>query len=141
MKTFNQLRQNLEEGLKLSSGEKQVKAFKVGTKKKGNDGNMWVIKKNKNDFNEFVNSENSFSPVNMFFCKKKNKLEEFYETLFSWLKRCENVFGFDLQGYGRIRIYAFLCERFLPYWFNKNSKVLEWPIIFHDLRKEVKNEK
>ena len=97
--------------------------------------------KNKNDFNEFVNSENSFSPVNMFFCKKKNKLEEFYETLFSWLKRCENVFGFDLQGYGRIRIYAFLCERFLPYWFNKNSKVLEWPIIFHDLRKEVKNEK
>jgi hypothetical protein len=46
------------------------------------------------------------------------------------------MFGFDLKGYGSTRIYGFLTERFLPFWFNKYSNVLEWPIIFHDLTKE-----
>ena len=27
--------------------------FKVGTKKKGNDGNMWIVKKNKNGVNRW----------------------------------------------------------------------------------------
>ena len=30
-----------------------------------------------------------------------------------------------------------LCE-ILPYWF-KNSKVLEWPILYFDLRKSLTN--
>ena len=97
--------------------------------------------KDKYDFNHFINIKTSFSPANMFFCKNKEKIEEFFITLFAWLKRCENIFGFDLKGYGNVRIYAFLCERFLPYWFNKYTKVLEWPIIFHDLRNESINEK
>ena len=62
--------------------------------------------------------------------------KEFFEILFPWLLKCEKVFGFNLEGYGKVRIYAFLCERFLPFWFNNNTKVLEWPIIFHDLRKQ-----
>lgn len=33
MKTFSQMRQSLSEGLRLDSGFKQVKAFKVGKKK------------------------------------------------------------------------------------------------------------
>ena len=37
----------------------------------------------------------------------------------------------------KIRVYAFLAERFLPYWFNKYVKTLEWPIIFNDLKSEV----
>ena len=32
-KTFSQFRQSLNEGLKLSAGEKEVKRFKVGKKK------------------------------------------------------------------------------------------------------------
>ena len=51
-------------------------------------------------------------------------------------EKCEKIFGFDLNGYGKVRIYAFLAERFLPYWFNKYSKCLEWPIFFNDIRKE-----
>ena len=70
----------------------------------------------------------------MFICKKKEKIREFFDILFPWLLRCEKVFGFDLKGYGKVRMYAFLCERFLPFWFNKNTNVLKWPIIFHDLR-------
>lgn len=34
MKTFNQIRQSLNEAIKLSSGEKEVKSMKVGKGKK-----------------------------------------------------------------------------------------------------------
>ena len=29
----------------------------------------------------------------------------------------------------------FLAERFLSYWFKENTNYLEWPIMFHDIRK------
>ena len=90
----------------------------------------------KADFREYVNTRTSFNQGNMFFCRSKKIMNQYYETIFEWLERCEKVFGFDLEGYGNIRLYAFLAERFMPYWFNKNSKVLEWPIIFHDLNNE-----
>ena len=72
----------------------------------------------------------------MFICKSKDIMISYYKTIFDWLNKCEKVFGFNIEGYGKIRIYGFLAERFLPYWFNKYSKVLEWPILFHDLNKE-----
>ena len=34
------------------------------------------------------------------------------------LERCEEIFGFNLEGYGKIRIYGFLAERYLSYWFD-----------------------
>jgi hypothetical protein len=37
----------------------------------------------------------------------------------NWLDECEKIFGFNLDGYGKVRIYGFLAERFLPYWFKK----------------------
>ena len=73
----------------------------------------------------------------MFICKSKKIINEYYQTIFKWLNRCEKVFGFDLVGYNKVRVYAFLAERFLPYWFNKNVKTLEWPIGFNDLRSEL----
>ena len=88
------------------------------------------------DFRDFVNSNNSYNQGNMFICKSKKLMNEYYESIFSWLGECEKIFGFKLDGYGKIRIYGFLAERFLPFWFNKYSKYLEWPIIFNDLRKE-----
>ena len=88
---------------------------------------------NKNDFTHFVENQSSFNPQNMFICKKKF-LVKYYETLFPWLKSCESIFGFkDLTGYGLTRIYGFLAERFLSYWFQKNYKVKELPIIFKDI--------
>ena len=38
-----------------------------------------------------------------------------------------------ITGYGLTRIYGFLAERFLSYWFNKNYSVQELPIIVKDL--------
>ena len=91
------------------------------------------------DFNEFVNSKTSFNPQNMFICKSKKILKNYYSTLFPWLERCEKVFGFEnLKGFGQIRIYTFLAERFMSYWFQKNSKTKTMPIVFYDIRKNIK---
>ena len=74
------------------------------------------------DFRNYVNSAVSFNPFNMFFCKSYDLLNNYYSVLFKWLEKCESEFGFDeTKDYGQIRIYAFLAERFLSYWFKKNS--------------------
>jgi len=93
----------------------------------------------KEDFREYVRSNKSYNQGNMFICKSKKIMTKYYETVFEWLNECEKVFGFNLDGYSKIRIYGFLAERFLPFWFNKYSKYLEWPIIFKDLRQESLN--
>ena len=90
----------------------------------------------KNDFRSYVNNRNSFNKTNMFICKSKKIITKYYNTVFEWLKKCEKVIGFDLEGYNKIRMYGFLAERFMPYWFYKNSKVMEWPIIFDDLNEK-----
>ena len=96
-----------------------------------------LSKSDKYDFGEFVYKNTSYNQGNMFICKSKNIMEAYYNTIFKWLEECEKIFGFNLKGYGKIRLYAFLAERFLPYWFNKNTKVIEWPILFHDLKRET----
>ena len=92
--------------------------------------------KDRSDFKDYVNSNCSYNQGNMFICKSKELIVRYYEAIFNWLFECEKIFGFDLNGYANIRVYAFLAERFLPFWFNKYAKCLEWPIIFNDLRKE-----
>tara|TARA_B110000014_G_scaffold259432_1_gene247240 strand:+ start:145 stop:978 length:834 start_codon:yes stop_codon:yes gene_type:complete len=95
-------------------------------------------KDNQEDFRKFVNTEVSFNPHNMFICRSKQKLTQYYETLFPWLTKCEKLFGFEnLKGFGKIRIYGFLAERFMPYWFRKNTKSTTMPIIFYDIRKDL----
>ena len=92
---------------------------------------------NRVSFSKFVNDEVSFNPHNMFICKSKIKLQKYYEDLFPWLEKCEKIFGFkDLEGYGKTRIYGFLAERFMSYWFKKNTKYTTIPIIFYDIRKD-----
>ena len=86
----------------------------------------------KNDFREFVNSEYSFNRENMFICRSKKLMNEYFLSVFSWLERCEPIFGFNLKGYAKIRLYTFLAERYISYWFNKYSKPLSWPIFFYD---------
>ena len=75
----------------------------------------------------------SFNPHNMFICKT-NILKNYYEVVFPWLEKCEKIFGFDnLNSYGKKRIYGFLAERFLSFWFKKNYNVKEINILFKDI--------
>ena len=87
----------------------------------------------KEDFKKYMENESSFHPHNMFICKTKI-LKNYYDVIFPWLEKCENHFGFkNLESYGLKRIYGFLAERFLSFWFTKNYKVKVLPIIFNDI--------
>jgi hypothetical protein len=92
-----------------------------------------LLKKNEqNDFIEFLNND-SFNPYNLFICKKLEILQSYYKSIFYWLKLCEEKFGFkNLNGYGKKRIYGFLAERYLSFWFNKYTKSKPWPVGYFD---------
>ena len=75
----------------------------------------------------------------------KNKIR----IIFTWLRinlkfllfaklfklKQEKIFGYKSGNYGETRIYAFLAERYLSYWFNKYTKPLIWPVAFFDINK------
>tara|TARA_B100000963_G_C22561580_1_gene641625 strand:+ start:43 stop:864 length:822 start_codon:yes stop_codon:yes gene_type:complete len=89
--------------------------------------------KNKYEFKKYMNENTEFHPHNMFICKK-NILSNYYEIIFPWLEKCENIFGFEnLNEYGNRRIYGFLAERFLSFWFQKNYNIKEVNILGKDL--------
>ena len=91
-------------------------------------------KEDRDDFRNFINKKVSFNPHNMFICKSKKIMKNYYSVVFSWLKNCEKEFGFEkLSGYGQTRIYGFLAERFMSYWFQKNTKYKSIPIAFYDI--------
>ena len=95
---------------------------------------------NRKDFYNYVNSKVFFHPFNMHICKSKKMLDTYYKTLFSWLEKCETFFSKKkLDGYDLTRIYAFLAERYLSYWFKKNSNYILWPMKFHDITNDNKN--
>ena len=85
------------------------------------------------DFKDFVNTEISFNPHNMFICKSYEILDRYYNSVFTWLEKCEREFGFDLDGYGLKRIYGFLAERYMSFWFKKYTRHATLPIIFRDV--------
>ena len=91
--------------------------------------------KDREDFKKFVKEKKSFNRENLFFCKSNKLMDAYFSSVFKWLKNCEDVFGFNLEGYSMTRIYAFLAERYLAYWFNKYAKPLTWPIFFYDTNK------
>tara|TARA_B110000008_G_C16803219_1_gene497603 strand:+ start:29 stop:829 length:801 start_codon:yes stop_codon:yes gene_type:complete len=85
------------------------------------------------DFLNYVKTSTSYNP-HIMFISKTNIIKEWFNTLFPWLLRCEKVFGFNsLQGYDTQRLYAFLAERYLSFWFKKHTKSLNWPwVVFED---------
>ncbi len=93
----------------------------------------------KKDFLYYVNNSYSFNRENLFICRSKKLMDAYFTSVFSWLERCESIFGFNLEGYAKTRIYAFLAERYISYWFNKYSNPLEWPIFFFDTNKNKIN--
>lgn len=90
----------------------------------------------KEDFNKFVSQNTWFAPNSMFISNNKKLVDEFYKNLFEWLKKCEDVFGLQkTELYDVKRIYSFLTERYLPYWFQKYSKVCYSAWLFKDFTK------
>ena len=90
-------------------------------------------KQDRDDFENFVTNEVSFNPHNMFICNSQEILFEYYNAVFPWLTKCENEFGFNLEGYGLKRLYGFLAERYMSFWFRKYTKFRTLPIVFKDI--------
>ena len=86
----------------------------------------------KSEFKKFVHSSVSFNP-HIMLISKPEIMHKWFGDLFDWLFKCEKVFGFkNLKGYDTKRLYAFLAERYLSYWFKRHSKCLEWPWVFFE---------
>ena len=139
------------------SGAKKIKIFKRGFRSLMKDPSiLWNIKKENillhfdmhhgygnlekainllddsdvDQFRKFVYTENSFNP-HIMFISKPDIANEWFKKLFPWLERCEAVFGFkSLSGYDTSRLYAYLAERYLSFWFKKYTNYLENPWIF-----------
>ena len=83
----------------------------------------------KKEFRDFVRNSVSFNPHIMFIAKPIIA-NQWFSILFPWLFRCEKIFGFkNLYGYDSQRLYAYLAERYLSFWFRKYTKFAEWPIV------------
>ena len=83
--------------------------------------------KNRDEFNKYVNGKNHYNPHIMCIARPEI-LENWFKDLFSWLERCEEEFGYKtLKGYDTQRLYAYLAERYLSYWFKKYTKFTELP--------------
>ena len=88
--------------------------------------------KDREEFRNFVNNKLKFSPHIMFISKKKT-MNKWFISLFDWLSECEKIFGFkNLNGYDQGRLYAYLSERYLPFWFEKYCKIKFGPWSFFD---------
>ena len=86
----------------------------------------------RDNFREYVNKSRSFNPHHMFITHPKI-MNEWFKNVFEWLFRCEEKFGFkSLSGY-ETRLYGYLAERYLSYWFNKYTNPIEWEWTFVDM--------
>tara|TARA_B100001057_G_scaffold294913_1_gene295025 strand:+ start:3129 stop:3926 length:798 start_codon:yes stop_codon:yes gene_type:complete len=82
---------------------------------------------NKDNFYNYVNKKTFYNP-HIMCISKPEILKRWFENLFPWLERCESEFGYkNLIGYEKQRLYAYLAERYLSYWFKKYTKYKELP--------------
>ena len=93
-------------------------------------------KKDRDDFNYYVKNNFSFNQGNMFISNSSTVINSYFSDVFEWLKKCEKIFRFNLNGHRKIRMYTYLAERYLPYWFKKYTKYLEWPVVYCDINKK-----
>ena len=81
-----------------------------------------IEERDRNDFKKFVYEQDSFNP-HIMFISKPHIIDNWFSTLFPWLERCEKKFEFkELIGYDKTRLYAYLAERYLSFWFKKYTK-------------------
>ncbi|MBD1158781.1 DUF4422 domain-containing protein [Pelagibacterales bacterium SAG-MED19] len=91
---------------------------------------MLLENEDRDDFEDYVKTNIKFNP-HIMFVSKKEIIDKWFNSLFPWLERCEKKFGFEnLKGYDMQRIYAYLAERYLSFWFKKYTHFKEQPWAF-----------
>lgn len=99
-----------------------------------------LMKKNeKQKFLNYINSETEYYPFSIFILKK-SKFEKLCSDTFKWIFKCENLFNKDsLEGYGQVRIFDFLAERYFSFWIKKNTTYKVLPVIYIDPKNRKDN--
>ena len=88
----------------------------------------------KEDFFEYLCRSTFYNP-HIMFISKPEIINKWFNELFSWLSKCEKTFGFEqLYGYDTQRLYAYLAERYLSFWFKKYTNYLTWPWVALDFK-------
>ena len=88
--------------------------------------------RDKEDFRKYMSINIKFNP-HIMFISKPEIARKWFSDLFSWLFECEKIFGFkNLHGYETTRLYAYLAERYLSFWFKKYTKYKNLPWILLD---------
>ena len=86
----------------------------------------------RNKFITYLNGH-KLNPYNMFICKSSKILFQFYEEIFPWLFNCVKYFNEkEVIGYEKKRIYGFVAERFLRFWFLENFNTTTNQITFFE---------
>ena len=62
------------------------------------------------------------SPEEIFICNSPHIINSYFSEVFEWLFKCEKIFGFDLEGYGKIRCIHF-WQRFCLFGL-KNIQII-----------------
>ncbi len=93
----------------------------------------YLDNENRKDFSDYVNNRDYYNPHIMCIARPEI-LDKWFKSLFIWLEKCESEFGYDnLEGYDTQRLYAYLAERYLSYWFKKYTKFKELPWTFVEI--------
>ena len=88
--------------------------------------------RDRDDFFQYLNKSTYYNP-HIMFISKSHIINRWFDNLFSWLSKCEKTFGFKkLKGYDTQRLYAYLAERYLSFWFKKYTNYKIWPYITLD---------
>ena len=62
-------------------------------------------------------------------------MNKYFKDQFEWLFECEKFFGLNEQEtYDKKRLYAYLAERYLSFWFKKYTNYLNWPWAFYEFK-------
>jgi hypothetical protein len=88
------------------------------------------------DFLEFLKSRTHLSAHGMYISKVKI-INRYSKLIFEWFLKCENIINKNnnLPLIKNSRIFQYINERFLDYWFSKYCKVLRWPMIMYNKNK------
>jgi hypothetical protein len=88
------------------------------------------------DFLEFLKSRTHLSAHGMYISKVKI-INRYSKLIFEWFLKCENIINKNnnLPLIKNSRIFQYINERFLDYWFSKYYKVLRWPMVMYNENK------
>ena len=90
-----------------------------------------------------MNLEIMFTPnrysTHIMFISNKDIMNKYFNDLFTWLFKCEKIFGFEtLKGYDQTRLYL-IYRKISPFWFKKYTKCCNGPGLFLTLRIKTLN--